>query len=323
MLKGSSILQSCAWQLPWQGRTACRAGGQPVASVSSRCSATRGAHVTSGSICSAGRRRRQAQRWPRLAQAAGGENAPGGSEELEEAFKRALPEAEELYARAVKLAEEQTRRELLQSLASEAGPGGADAGAPSSALRVEEEALLRVWLDEGVKQTTAVRLAARCIMLGGPQADADALFARLERWRRVLPGASVKRIVERDDALLTADISLAIRNVLALTTALPKLDVVKLVEDQPSLLWAEDVGANAQVAMRLLRGWSPKSDPQVILENYPELIQRLPKYYDGFEFFQLPIEIQNVMAVGSGGGGTQNKHLREQTSWEFDDNDTY
>ena len=116
-----------------------------------------------------------------------------------------------------------------------------------------------------------------------------------------------------------------------------------VAQEHPPLLMAPGLGASIGAALRLLRGWSPRSDPEAILELNPALILRLPKYYEGKEFFQLPIDVQNVMAVGGGaspcalpaprstaadagrrhvtppgGGGT---HYR---SWsgEFEDNNT-
>ena len=80
---------------------------------------------------------------------------------------------------------------------------------------------------------------------------------------------------------------------------------------------APSLSASVASALRLLRGWSPRSDPAAILELSPGLILRLPRYYDGFEFFQLPIDVQNVMAVGGGGGGALAPPLPVLASHDF------
>ena len=117
----------------------------------------------------------------------------------------------------------------------------------------------------------------------------------------MLPGVSIAAVAQRHSDVLTADIGAAIRNILALARVFTSLDVMTLVEAHPPLLWAEagTVEANAEEAIRLLRAWSPRSDPQLILEAYPEFIVRLPRYYGQHEFFQLPIEIQNAMAASN------------------------
>lgn len=75
----------------------------------------------------------------------------------------------------------------------------------------------------------------------------------------------------------------------ALRQALPDLDVVKLAETAPSLLWTENVAACATQTVDLIRNWSPRSDALVVVETYPELIVRIPKYYADREFHELPV----------------------------------
>ena len=185
-------------------------------------------------------------------------------------------------------------------------------------LAVRKEALERFWVGEGCKVRDAAQLADFCISEGGRVSEPDALCARLERWRRVLPGVSIAAIATRFPHIVAADIAIAIQCMLALSRVLGRnVDVLALVEAHPPLLWAggQYVEEAATTAMQHLQRWSPRSDPSAILENYPELILRIPKYYADMEFFQLPLQIQNVMAVGGGGGGT---HYR---SWAGDDDE--
>lgn len=75
----------------------------------------------------------------------------------------------------------------------------------------------------------------------------------------------------------------------ALRQALPDLDVIKLAEATPSLLWTDDVATCATRTVDLIRKWSPRSDALIIVETYPELIIRIPKYYANCDFFELPV----------------------------------
>lgn len=70
-----------------------------------------------------------------------------------------------------------------------------------------------------------------------------------------------------------------------------------LPQTAPSLLWADDVGACAKQTIALLRKWGPRSDVTVILETYPEMIIRIPKYYANTEFFELPVRSFAVRAA--------------------------
>ncbi len=225
-----------------------------------------------------------------------------------------VPEARRLLRQALRQAEAATRQELLESLTASTGMGAAAASS-----QLEHEGLVRALQEVGLSAAAAERLAAACEAAGGRLATADGAAAKLSQLRRLLPGVNVVAMVQRDARALTqTDAALAVRNLTTLAVAMPAIDPASLCAAYPPLLWYEDdLEGKLRVALAMLRKWSPKSDAQQIVEAHPHLIDRIARFYVGAEFFQLPLELQNAMAVGGGGGGT---HYR---SWGgFEDNNT-
>lgn len=85
-------------------------------------------------------------------------------------------------------------------------------GPAGQAPSLDAEGLTRFWQEEGLKPKAASLLADACLRLGGALADPDHLFSVLQRWRRVLPDVDVVAMASKDQALLQADVSMAIRN---------------------------------------------------------------------------------------------------------------
>jgi len=132
--------------------------------------------------------------------------------------------------------------------------------------------------------------------------------AKLEQLQRLLPGVDVFALSGREPRLLSLTTSAnVVTNLLAIRKALPQVqNVAVLGESCPSLLWAEpeSLRESLSVSLTCLRRWSPKSDAALIMENHPELIERIHRFYERADFHELPLELQNSMAVGGGGGGT-------------------
>jgi hypothetical protein len=227
-----------------------------------------------------------------------------------------VPEASKLLTRATRLAEAATRQELLDSLLTATGGASAPLSAADAALG--REALLRVWTERGASAPAAERLANACEAAGGRLATAAGAAAKLSQMRRLLPGTDVVALAARDDRVLTrTNASSVVQNLCSVAVALPRVDPVALLAEHPPLLWAEDLAQKLETCMNCFRRWSPTSDVQQLIEAHPALIERIPAFYAGFDFFQLPLELQNAMAVGGGGGGV---HYR---SWGgFEDRNT-
>ena len=224
-----------------------------------------------------------------------------------------MPKAQELWKQASELAAEATWQELLDSLSS---LGGDESTLPPSEPQSALAALARTWREAGATSRGADALAAACLAAGGRLATPEGAAAKLSQLRRLLPGQDVVALAQRDPRALTlARPETVVANLcsLAMVLADAGVDPVAFAAQHPPLLWAEGLDAKLAVCVACLRRWSPKSDPALVLEEFPELLERVPRHYAQHEFFQLPLDIQNAMAVGGGGGGTHYK------SWSGDE----
>ena len=233
--------------------------------------------------------------------------------ELDDAWRKGVPEAAELLARAKRLAADATRRELLESLGGAAS--GSGAAAPDELAR---EGVLRTWREAGAPAADAARLAAACFAAGGRLATPDGAAAKLSQLRRMMPGADVLALVARDERVLArTDASTVVANLTALAVALPGVDPVALAVAHPPLLWADELRDKLAVCLERLAHWSPRSDAALIIEAHPALVERVREYYADKDFHELPMELQNAMAVGGGGGGV---HYKSWSGGEWDNN---
>lgn len=241
--------------------------------------------------------------------------APDGPDDPERAaaWASGLPEAHALWAEAAAQATEATRRELLESLSLSFR--GGEAAAAEEEADAARDALARAWTEAGASSRGADALAAACLAAGGRLATPSGCVAKLAQLRRLLPGQDCVALVQREPRALTlARPELVVANLVALSRVFAPsgVDPLALVEQHPALLWIDELDAKLVTCFACLRSWSPRSDPALVLEEFPALIESIQRYADK-EFFQLPLYIQNAMAVGGGGGGT---HYR---SWSGDE----
>jgi hypothetical protein len=228
------------------------------------------------------------------------------------AWRLGVPEAQELWAQAARQAAQATRLELQESL--ESLSLGSDA--PPTEPQAAHAALVRTWREAGAASRGADALATACLAAGGRLATPEGAAAKLSQLRRLLPGQDVVALAQREPRALTlARPEKVVANLcsLAMVLADAGVDPVAFAAQHPALLWADGLDAKLAVCVACLRRWSPRSDPALVLEEFPELLERVPRHYANHDFFELPIDVQNAMAVGGGGGGT---HYR---SWSGDE----
>ena len=224
------------------------------------------------------------------------------------AWQRGLPEAHELWQQAAAQAAQATRQELLDSLSV----GGADAPLDSSP-QASRAALLQFWREAGVAPRGAEALSSACVAAGGRLATAQGAAAKLSQLRRLLPGQDCVALAQREPRVLSlARPETVVANLTALAVALSDsgVDPVAFAAQHPPLLWADGLDGKLAVCIACLRRWSPRSNAALIIEEFPDLVERVAKHYAKHEFFELPLDIQNAMAVGGGGGGTHYKSWR-------------
>jgi len=132
----------------------------------------------------------------------------------------------------------------------------------------------------------------------------DALYARLQRLRRLLPEADVLKIATSEPQVLKMDLGQATSNLVLLTQAMPSMEVAAVIEAFPRVLLMEDLKRRLEVCIERLAFWSPRSIASQVLADNPSFLHRIPEYYSAADSFSsLPVDIQNSMAIGGGGGG--------------------
>jgi hypothetical protein len=241
-------------------------------------------------------------------------SSPGGPLDPESAaaWQRGLPEAHELWQQAAAQAAQATRQELLDSLSLSVAPDAT----PQASQAAAHATLLQFWREAGVAPRGAEALSAACVAAGGRLATAQGAAAKLSQLRRLLPGQDCVALVQREPRVLSlARPEAVVANLTALAVALSDsgVDPVAFAVQHPPLLWADALDAKLAVCIACLRRWSPRSNAALIIEEFPDLVERVAKHYATHEFFELPLDIQNAMAVGGGGGGTHYK------SWSGDE----
>lgn len=159
-------------------------------------------------------------------------------------------------------------------------PPPAAASAPSGPAPTDGQ-LCAFWVEEGLSSAAAARLVAELQQQqqtsGRPPLGIAQLSAITQRWRRVLPDMDISELVARDSGLLTADVSLAIRNLVTLVAAFPGRDVSTLLRRQPRLLWCDDLPERVERVLQRLTVLHPSKDvgvcAAIVVEN-PELLYR-------------------------------------------------
>ena len=242
-------------------------------------------------------------------------SSPGGPLDPDSAaaWQRGLPEAHELWQQAAAQAAQATRQELLDSLSF--STRGSDAP-PDAAPHASHAALLQFWREAGAAPRGAEALSSACVTAGGRLATCEGVAAKLSQLRRLLPGQDCVALAQREPRVLSlARPEAVVANLTSLAVALSDsgVDPVAFAAQHPPLLWADALDAKLAVCIACLRRWSPRSNAALIIEEFPDLVERVAKHYAKHEFFELPLDIQNAMAVGGGGGGTHYK------SWSGDE----
>ena len=244
-------------------------------------------------------------------------SSPGGPLDPESAaaWQRGLPEAHELWQQAAAQAAQATRQELLDSLSSFGADAPSDA-VPQASQAAARAALLQFWREAGAAPRGAEALSAACVAAGGRLATCEGAAAKLSQLRRLLPGQDCVALAQREPRVLSLarpDAVVANLTLLAVALSDSGVDPVAFAAQHPPLLWADALDAKLAVCIACLRRWSPRSNAALIIEEFPDLVERVAKHYAKHEFFELPLDIQNAMAVGGGGGGTHYK------SWSGDE----
>eukprot|EP00873_Tetraselmis_striata_P001722 jgi/Tetstr1/421986/TSEL_001231.t2 len=170
--------------------------------------------------------------------------------------------------------------------------------------RVHATRLQHFWREEGLANEAAIAQLVEQLTRDGAEPSMDALYARLQRLRRLLPEADVLKIATSEPQVLKMDLGQATSNLVLLTQAMPSMEVAAVIEAFPRVLLMEDLKRRLEVCIERLAFWSPRSIASQVLADNPSFLHRIPEYYSAADSFSsLPVDIQNSMAIGGGGGG--------------------
>mmetsp|Transcript_7069 Transcript_7069/g.19969 ORF Transcript_7069/g.19969 Transcript_7069/m.19969 type:complete len:257 (-) Transcript_7069:446-1216(-) len=185
-----------------------------------------------------------------------------------------------------------------------------------TAARIER--LRYFWREEGLSdEATINELIERVSAEDQALADTDVLFAKLQRLRRLLPEVDVVKMAVKDPRVLQMDIAAATQNLVDLVQALPGQDISAAITGFPAALAMPDLRRRLDITLDRLHFWSHRSIVPMVLADNLWMLHRVPDYYSNATFDQLPMDIQNTMTIGGGGGGFHFK------SWGgFRDNNT-
>mmetsp|Transcript_60228 Transcript_60228/g.191349 ORF Transcript_60228/g.191349 Transcript_60228/m.191349 type:complete len:272 (+) Transcript_60228:148-963(+) len=225
----------------------------------------------------------------------------------DEDFERGVEEAEVILDEATELAEQQTRRELAESLLGASLEGEANgydgdlAGEGGGGELGDEarEALVALWMAEGLSQVASSRLAEDLEKRGSPYRDPEAAAARLARLRRLLPGVSLGRVSAAEPGILDVNPSDVAARLMEVAGAVGGAAAGAVVEAAPSVLAREEQVDCLRRVLGKVQEWLGKTGSmeeavKILVEN-PGLMARVPAYYEDKELFELPLEIQNML----------------------------
>uniref|UniRef100_A0A7S0N7U3 Uncharacterized protein n=1 Tax=Pyramimonas obovata TaxID=1411642 RepID=A0A7S0N7U3_9CHLO len=98
--------------------------------------------------------------------------------------------------------------------------------------------------------------------------------ARLRQLKTLLPRASVAKMLWKQPAMLQLDQHAAAYRIVALCALLPGVNVVRLVEKDPTFLLREDIVAVTDAGVCKLRRLLPQADVLKMVERHPSLLLR-------------------------------------------------
>ncbi|KXZ55120.1 hypothetical protein GPECTOR_3g272 [Gonium pectorale] len=172
--------------------------------------------------------------------------------------------------------------------------------------------LLSFWSEQGLSARASEQLVRR-IEDSGRAYSVEQLTAKLQRLGRILPGADLAQLVERELAVLDVDPGLAIRNMVVLVESFPGKQVAELVARQPRLLTAPDLPERRERVLAQLTALHPSRDRKVvaaIVGEYPDLLFRMEYYPHVRMIDELPIEIQNMFVLADQGIGFLHRYYK-------------
>eukprot|EP00803_Ostreobium_quekettii_P002926 evm.model.scf_229.6 EVM.evm.TU.scf_229.6 scf_229:64847-65602(-) len=169
-----------------------------------------------------------------------------------------------------------------------------------------EERLVRLLQSKGASRFVGEEIARQLGRDCSPYLDGDLLASKLERLEGILPDVDVIELLAKDASLLDVDLYLAVHNMVALCDHLQGNSVTGVISSCPKLLRCTDLDGQLCRVMQKLESLLPRWKRTMLVNlvsEYPELIFRLHLHLDK-SFSELPIDIQNVLAIGGGGGGS-------------------
>jgi len=229
----------------------------------------------------------------------------------------AYAEAREIFQQASTMASLQTRYDLEVAWASDPQGSGTSAPLDPSSLPTqsqvvaffqeqglslaESNALYRELYQPPPQPSQPSSSSSQPVSTPRPAPHTlEMLAAKMIRWRRVLPGIDVARVVAKDCAVLSADLGWAMRCLIMLVERMPRRDVMGMIPKQPRILWSADLPERFERVVSRLVQLHPSGDIDIVLDllsEHPELLYRLDYYPKATILDDLPIEIQNMMIV--------------------------
>eukprot|EP00798_Chlamydomonas_sp_ICE-L_P001961 gene1961-33374_t len=257
---------------------------------------------------------------------AGGSGSGGGGEYAsdnlsEEEFGRALAEADRLYNAAQEMSRLQVQQELEQSFADFQPPRGVGGDPLSEAPPPLQDHVCSFWIEQGLNAREAGQLYKE-VQRAGRTYSLYQLSSKVARWSRVLPDVDVAALAAKDMELLEADVGSGLMNLIRLVEGEPVVGISgressPSSKKQPKILWCTDLPARIKRVTSHLLHLHPSHELDVVSEivvDYPELLYRMDYYPDATLVDELPIEIQNMMAVGGAGIGHMVRYYKNRAT---------
>lgn len=227
-------------------------------------------------------------------------------------MRAALHEAAELYMQAKTLSDNQVRSELMESWMLDSRPAGATSQAEEATT--DASRLTSFWVEQGLTEKQAGRVSQE-ILKRDAYADVSQVAAKISILYRILPEGDVAAMVCKDVSVLDVDPNVAVRNLVILVEAFANRDVVEMVSKQPSLLTVDDLEARINRSVQKLVEIHPSKSAETvknIIEEHPQLLNRMDYYSHVTSLEDLPIDIQNMMIIADQGLGFLHRYYKNQ-----------
>lgn len=227
----------------------------------------------------------------------------------------------QLFEQASNLSRLQVQAEMEAAFMSDLDrQASSPVGPPAS-----DEALQAFWVEQGLSASAADRML-REMKRSSHVFSVPQLAAIMQRWQRVLPEMDVAELAFRDVEMLSADVRLAIRNLVVIISAFPGKSVFSILRRTPKLLWCEDLPQRVERVVERLTLLHPSRDRAVVgsvVADNAELLYRMDYYADRNITLldELPIEIQNMFVIADQGLGFLHRYYKRQRSGNYDVDD--